>query len=500
LSVGMDYAQLDIGYREHWLSPFTDSSMLLSTEATTMPSVTLSSYRPISGLGISYQIYLAEMSESDHIVYQNRFTTGKPRLGGVHLQVEPVTGYAISLNRQLQFGGGERNQGGLSDFIDAFFNPAEYDNPSGEDSWRDDFGNQQASLTARMMFPGKPVFAVYFEFAGEDTSRYQNYLLGNTSFSFGIDFPSLWNKFDFTCETTEWQNRWYLHRIYSDGLLNNGSVIGHWFGDQRLLNDDAGGISHMLRFGWQPGDGDYVQAMYRTLKNNTYTSLDYENMQELGLAYSFPWKGHMIGAGLYAGSDIFGSRYLRLNTSLNFGQGWPATTTNAASSTSDVDDRTDLFVDIGVASGNIKAYCGPFQIANNDKWIRYSGDPHLGFGVRRSLSEHSDLGTRIEWDHINGRSILSLRIADYRYRFGNHLAMNGFLGVGRYNSDTPAYGWYLGVGPQFLDVFKEWDLSADARLHLKMSHDKVIKKDPSEFYTAEAISSMGVAVYISHRF
>jgi len=37
-----NWAQLDIGYRDHWLSPATDSSMLLSTEAPTMPSVTLS--------------------------------------------------------------------------------------------------------------------------------------------------------------------------------------------------------------------------------------------------------------------------------------------------------------------------------------------------------------------------------------------------------------------------------------------------------------------------
>jgi hypothetical protein len=64
LSMVIDYAQLDIGYRDHWLSPFTDSSMLVSTEAPTMPSITLSNYRPISRLGISYQIFLADMSES----------------------------------------------------------------------------------------------------------------------------------------------------------------------------------------------------------------------------------------------------------------------------------------------------------------------------------------------------------------------------------------------------------------------------------------------------
>src|SRR5205085_7374766 len=44
LSFGWDKAQVDVGWRSHWLSPMTDSAMLLSTEAATMPSVTLSNY------------------------------------------------------------------------------------------------------------------------------------------------------------------------------------------------------------------------------------------------------------------------------------------------------------------------------------------------------------------------------------------------------------------------------------------------------------------------
>jgi hypothetical protein len=46
LSVGWNKSQLDVGYKPHWLSPLTDSSMLMSTEAPTMPSVSLSNYEP----------------------------------------------------------------------------------------------------------------------------------------------------------------------------------------------------------------------------------------------------------------------------------------------------------------------------------------------------------------------------------------------------------------------------------------------------------------------
>ena len=37
LSLGFNWAQLDVGYRAHWWSPATDCSMLMSTEAPTIP-------------------------------------------------------------------------------------------------------------------------------------------------------------------------------------------------------------------------------------------------------------------------------------------------------------------------------------------------------------------------------------------------------------------------------------------------------------------------------
>src|SRR5690606_24617184 len=78
LSVGFDFAQLDIGYRDHWLGPMRDSSMLISTEAPTMPSITLSNYQPITRLGLSYEIFAAEMSRQSNIAFQGGTTEGKP--------------------------------------------------------------------------------------------------------------------------------------------------------------------------------------------------------------------------------------------------------------------------------------------------------------------------------------------------------------------------------------------------------------------------------------
>jgi len=67
LSFGTEHVQIDVGYRDHWFSPMTDSSMLIGVEAQTMPSLTLSNYTPLTGWGFRYEIFLAQMSKSSRI-------------------------------------------------------------------------------------------------------------------------------------------------------------------------------------------------------------------------------------------------------------------------------------------------------------------------------------------------------------------------------------------------------------------------------------------------
>ncbi len=78
LSVGFSRAQLDIGYRDHWWSPMSDSAMLISTQAPTMPSVTLSNYVPLTRFGLHYEAFIAAMSHSDTIRFGEGFTPAVP--------------------------------------------------------------------------------------------------------------------------------------------------------------------------------------------------------------------------------------------------------------------------------------------------------------------------------------------------------------------------------------------------------------------------------------
>jgi hypothetical protein len=112
VSFGWDWAQFDVGFRDHWLSPFQQSAMMISTQAPTLPSVTVSNYRPLTPFNIRYQVFLSEMENSDRIVFQDRFTSGKPRLAGLHLSIEPAVGWSLAAGRILQYGGGERGVAG----------------------------------------------------------------------------------------------------------------------------------------------------------------------------------------------------------------------------------------------------------------------------------------------------------------------------------------------------------------------------------------------------
>jgi hypothetical protein len=315
ISVGFDYAQLDLGWRDHWFSPMTDSAMLISTQAQTMPSVTLSNYAPLTRFNLRYELFYAQMSDSNNILFEGGITEGHPRLAGFHLSVEPVAGWSLGLNRLVQYGGGERANDSLGDLLDAWFRPSVHDN-TGTVS---DFGNQLASITSSFVVPGKVPFVVYFEYAGEDTSTNKDFRLGNVALSAGIRFPRLARNVDMTLEISEWQNGWYVHHIYGDGLTHEGNVLGHWGGDWRAPGDGVGGMSVMTRLGWQFERGGSFEATYRTLDNEDYTAPEYERAHSLDLRYSRRLKGDFfVGGELNFGRDMFGEDYSRLSAFLRF--------------------------------------------------------------------------------------------------------------------------------------------------------------------------------------
>jgi len=504
LSLGFNWAQLDIGYRDHWFSPATDTSSLIGTEAPTMPSVTLSNYEPLTRLGFQYEFFLARMDRSDHILYQGQLSSGNPRLFGAQLSIEPFSGWSLGVNRILQYGGGD----GLPS--SARFLLRDFLKPSGLSQTQ---GNQQASYVSRFIFPGKTPFAVYFQYAGEDNSNGGSYLLGNTATTAGIDIPRLGRYFDATYEVSEWQNLWYVHSIFLDGMSNDGLVLGAWGADQRQFGDGVGARSQMLRVGWEPPFGGYLEERIRTLVNQNYygggsrtyipgiAPVAYHRYYDVTVSYSRPWKGLTVGGELVGGRDIFGQSFSRLSGFVRYG-GDEHTRDDGSLDESSYSGGPDehgaeRFVDVGMNINRVRADVEPGLPITTSK---IGFDPHFGLGARRAVSAHNDLGVRVEVDEVDGHSLIGVRAIDYRYRFSNHFALGAFAGAARYNLATPAYSVYFGAGAQWRNILPKWDLSIDVRHAQNLARDHKLASDPQgvrpeSFYKIET----GL-LYLSRRF
>jgi len=448
LSAGNEYLQIDAGYRSQWLSPLTDSSTLISTEAPTMPSVTLSNQQPIGRLGLQYQFFLARMSHSDHIIYHGVDNQGYPKLAGAHIGIEPVAGWDFAGNAVWQFGGGGR-PGSFSDFFRNLFQATNFGG-STSPNLDNRFSNRSVSLTSAYTFPTRTPFEAYLEYAGRDTFHGEAYRFRETDLSAGIHMPELFDRFDLTVEVTEWQNAWYTDYVWLDGMTVNGYVTGNWGADWRVPGDDVGAQSEMISLGWPLRSGDEVYTRLRMLQNQHYAAtlgsptgptgiVPYDHAYMLTLEYSQPRDGYTRGLQLDAGRDAFGGNFARLAGFVRFDGGNPEAGRGDSNDDADQEDdeedaaaarKYERFVDLGVSGGRLGLNLGGFTAADEALPAQSQKDisPHLGLGVRRPVTTNGSLGVRAELDDFHG-AMIALRALDYRYRLDRHLAIGGFLGL-----------------------------------------------------------------------
>ncbi len=513
LSVGNQYLQVDAGYRPHWLSPMTDSSMLISTEAPTLPSLTLSNQRPISPLGLQYEFFVARMGFSNHIVFNGVDTAGHPRLAGMHFGLAPVPGLALSANAIWQFGGGAR-PGSFGDFLRHFFQSTNFGG-SADPNLNNRFSNRAVAVTSAYTFPTRSPFVAYLEYAGRDTFHGEPYRFRETDLSAGLHFPEFLGRFDLVMEFSEWQNAWYTDYVWLDGLTVNGDVIGNWGADWRTFKDDVGAQSEMISLGWPLRSGDEVYARFRTLQNEHYRSStppivleSYSRALMLTLEYAQPRNGYTRGLQLDTGRDSFGSNFARLAAFVRFdgGNGSAGHASYADEDSASDDDVPELpgferFVDFGISGGRLGLDLGGFSAAQESAPLQYRSvvSPHVGLGVRRAISTNNDLGIRAELDNFHG-AMVGLRILDYRYRFDRHLSVGGFIGYARYAGPTPAQGFYGGAGLSWRDLLPRWDLSLDARFFDHVQRNKLLPSDPQNGDSVEWYTMQAPALYLSRRF
>ena len=125
---------------------------------------------------------------------------------------------------------------------------------------------------------------------------------------------------------------------------------------------------------------------------------------------------------------------------------------------------------------------------------------HFAVGARRAVSEHNDLGTRVEFDDIQGHSLIGVRLIDYRYRFNGPIALDAFLGAARYALGTPAYGFYYGLGAQWRNVLPGWDVGVDLRYDDTLARDHLLPGDPTGPRPDSFYYVLGAVFSVSYHF
>lgn len=310
LSFGNDSLQVDIGYRPHWFGPFQESDMLISTQATSLPSITLSNIGALSFLNIYYEVFLGEMSETDQILSQDSingddhvYLQGKPLLFGTHLSLQPFGGFSLGFNRLMQFGGADRTQA-PKDVFNAFFNVKESENTG---AGGNDFGNQLSSITTRYTFADDFPVSIYMTYAGEDTSGASDIHFTNSALMMGIHLPQIGKYLDFSAEFAEWQNGWYTNGNYpSDGLRHHGSVLGHWGGNQRVFSDAVGATASTYKLIWDLPFGNELTLKLRNIENRFTSEQDYQASQIITADYAHGIGSYIVGLSFLSGNTVFG--------------------------------------------------------------------------------------------------------------------------------------------------------------------------------------------------
>jgi hypothetical protein len=248
-----------------------------------------------------------------------------------------------------------------------------------------------------------------------------------------------------------------------------------------------------------PSFGGRFELRYRTLGNEDYSAVDYEREHDLALRYSRSSHQFVYGAEVEVGRDVFGERFGRVGGFLRLVPGEPELSgASVAAERSDLSGRVQVFVDGGVNVTRL-AFNPSDKGVTPERNVTTTG-PHAAIGVRGSVSERSDFGTRVELDEIDGSTLIGVRAIDYRYRAGEKLALSLFAGAARYGVATAAYGYYGGVGAQWRDVVSGVDLNLDVRASDAIARDALLPSDPASVWGDVVYHLYSANLYLSYRF
>jgi hypothetical protein len=89
-----------------------------------------------------------------------------------------------------------------------------------------------------------------------------------------------------------------------------GTVLGSFAGWALTANALFPGLPAIF--------GGAIEASYRQLDNEDYSSVSYETAQQLDATYSRPWGQVFVGGEVTVGQDVFGESYSRVGAFIRF--------------------------------------------------------------------------------------------------------------------------------------------------------------------------------------
>ena len=247
LGVNFGNFMVSAGFMERWWGPGWDGSLILSTNARPIPSLTLErNYTdPFKSKWLSWigpwraSIAVGELEGSDVAVPDVKFLA-------MRVNFKPRPWLEFGLTRTAQFCGGDRPCD-WETFKDVLFGRDNY--VEGDDPLLEP-GNQMAGYDMRMRSPWKALpVAVYTQWIGEDEAGgFPSKFMGQFGLEFwgGSPFGGYRLRAEyadtaciFNSEAPQY-NCAYRHQIYPQGYTYRGRVIGHSLDNDSRMFSVAG--------------------------------------------------------------------------------------------------------------------------------------------------------------------------------------------------------------------------------------------------------------------
>jgi hypothetical protein len=266
--IGVNFGNymVSAGLMERWWGPGWDGSLILSTNARPLPTLTLErnytdafKTRWLSWIG-PWRASLALGQAEEHDVAVPNVLLLEARVN-----FKPRPWLEVGLTRTAQFCGDSRpcDWDTFKDMLFGRDNPGEGDDPN------DQPGNQLAGYDMRLRSPWKPLpMAFYMQWIGEDEAGgLPSKFLG----LFGLEYwgSSPWGGYRLRAEYTDTAcvfngepefNCAYRHSVYPQGYTYRGRVLGHSLDNDSQMFSVAGLLAR--------SNGDVLSLEFRQAKIN----------------------------------------------------------------------------------------------------------------------------------------------------------------------------------------------------------------------------------------